>query len=50
MNDTARRQLDGLSTILNLERRSRRAESREELGFIIVNETHNLIPYRQSVF
>ena len=50
MTDTARRQLDGLSTILNLERRSRRAETREELGFIIVNETHNLIPYRQSVF
>ncbi len=50
MTDTARRQLDGLSTILNLERRARRAETREELGFIIVNETHNLIPYRQSVF
>ena len=50
MNDTTRRQLDGLSTVLNLQRRARRAETREELGFIIVNETHNLIPYRQCVF
>ncbi len=35
--------------MLNLEQRARRAEDLEELGFILVNETHNLIAYRQCI-
>lgn len=35
--------------LLRLSRRARRADSAVELGFIIANETHNLVAYRQSV-
>ncbi len=49
VSDNLQRQLEGLSILLNLERRVRRAEDLEELGFILVNETHNLIPYRQCL-
>jgi phosphotransferase system IIA component len=41
-------QLFGLGTLVQLLKRARRAESSEELGFVMVNETHALLPYRQA--
>jgi hypothetical protein len=41
-------QLFGLSTLVQLLKRARRAASAEELGFVMVNETHALLPYRQA--
>src|SRR5689334_13296544 len=41
-------QLFGLSTLVQLLKRARHAASAEELGFVMVNETHALLPYRQA--
>jgi phosphotransferase system IIA component len=41
-------QLFGLSTLVQLLKRARRAATAEELGFVMVNETHALLPYRQA--
>ena len=41
-------QVAGLATLIELERRVRRAASLAELRFIAVNETHGLVPYRQA--
>lgn len=38
-----------LARLLQLARRSREAQSLEELGFIAVNETRDLVAYRQAV-
>lgn len=37
-----------LSTLLLLSRRARQAETDRELAFLLVNETHALVPYRQA--
>src|ERR1700681_2445303 len=42
-------QLFGLGTLVQLLKRARHAETEQELAFIMVNETHNLVPYRQAV-
>jgi hypothetical protein len=42
-------QLFGLSTLVQLVKRARHAATAQELGFMMVNETHSLIPYRQAV-
>jgi len=42
-------QLFGLSTLMQLVKRARHADSELELAFIMVNETHALVPYRQAV-
>ncbi|WP_162937749.1 efflux RND transporter periplasmic adaptor subunit [Indioceanicola profundi] len=42
------RQLLRMTTLLQLEQRARRAETAEELGFAIVNETHALVAYAQA--
>lgn len=42
-------QLLRLGTLLQLARRARQAANRAELGFVMVNETHSLVPYRQAV-
>jgi multidrug resistance efflux pump len=39
---------EGLLALLQLGRRAREATSMEELGFIAVNETRALLPYRQA--
>lgn len=36
--------------LLQLGRRARTAESKEALGFVLVNETYTLVPFRQSAF
>ncbi|MET0877762.1 MAG: HlyD family efflux transporter periplasmic adaptor subunit [Tardiphaga sp.] len=41
-------QLYGLGTLVQLLKRARHAASVEELGFVMVNETHALLPYRQA--
>lgn len=41
-------QLFGLGTLVQLLGRARRAATVEELAFIMVNETHALLPYRQA--
>lgn len=38
-----------LAVLLHLGRRVRHAKTQNELGFILANETHSLVPYRQSV-
>lgn len=40
-------QLLRLSTLLQLERRARQC-SQAELGFLIVNDTHSVVPYQQA--
>lgn len=42
-------QLFGLSTLVQLTKRARNAATANELAFIMVNETHSLLPYRQAV-
>ena len=42
-------QLFALSTLVQLGKRARHAATAEELGFVMVNETHSLVPYRQAV-
>lgn len=37
-----------LAVLLDLSRRARRAGSIEELGFLLVNETHHLVAFRQA--
>jgi hypothetical protein len=38
-----------LLQLLSLMRRARQAQSADELAFLLVNDTHALVPYRQSV-
>ena len=42
--------VQSLATLLDLSRRARLAASVHELGFLLVNDTHALAPYRQSAF
>lgn len=41
-------QLFALSTLVQLVKRARHAAQPQELAFVIVNETHALLPYRQA--
>lgn len=41
-------QLYGLGTLIQLLKRARHATTSEELAFVMVNETHALLPYRQA--
>ncbi len=45
-----RKQLMSAAALIQLEARVRHAASGEALGFLIVNETHQLVPYRVSAF
>lgn len=47
--DNLKNQLLGLSTLLQLEKEVRDAACEEELGFIMVNETRQLLEYQQAV-
>lgn len=48
MGNVLENQLYGLSTLLQLVERARQARTVEELAFLMVNETHVLMPYRQA--
>lgn len=41
-------QLFALSTLVQLIKRARHAATQQELAFIMTNETHSLLPYRQA--
>jgi len=43
-------QTHALATIIQLTRRARESSSPDELRFLLVNETHALLPYRQAAF
>jgi hypothetical protein len=40
--------VQALATLLDLARRARHAGSARELGFLLVNDSHALVPYRQA--
>ena len=48
-NNELENQLLGLSTLLQLEREARSASTEQELGFVMVNETRQLLQYHQAV-
>ena len=48
MSENAENQIVGLSILVQLSRRVREAATVEEIGFIAVNESKQLLPYRQS--
>ena len=47
--DPVRRQVEGLSTLIQLEQEARKAENTTVLAFLMANETHRLTPYRQGL-
>jgi hypothetical protein len=49
MSDVLNRQLLTVTSLVQLEKRARHAATPEELGFLLVNETHSLVRYRQAV-
>lgn len=48
MSDLKDQQLAALSLLLQLGKRAREADSEAALGFVVVNETRQLLPFRQS--
>lgn len=42
------RTVQSLAVLLDLQRRARQAQGTRELGFLLVNDTHQLTPYRQA--
>ncbi|EWY39937.1 multidrug transporter [Skermanella stibiiresistens SB22] len=49
MNDILNRQLLSVTGLVQLEKRIRHAATVEEFGFLVVNETHALVRYRQAI-
>ncbi|MBT3868089.1 MAG: HlyD family efflux transporter periplasmic adaptor subunit [Gammaproteobacteria bacterium] len=49
MTELVQRQLQGLSTLVQLERQVRGAEDLAQFGFLLTNETRQLLDYRQAV-
>mgnify|MGYP000671482798 CR=1 FL=1 len=49
MTDARDRQIRGLGLINELSREARHAEDVTALGFVAVNDTHALVPYRQAL-
>ncbi|MDO9597605.1 MAG: HlyD family efflux transporter periplasmic adaptor subunit [Azoarcus sp.] len=47
-NPPASNSLQALAALLDLSRRARQAGSARELGFLLVNDSHELAPYRQA--
>ena len=48
-SNNVEQQLFALSTLVQLGKRARHAATPQELGFVMVNETHSLVPYRQAL-
>ena len=48
VNSSAPDAVQALAKLLDLSRRARHAGSARELGFLLVNDTHGLAPYRQA--
>src|SRR3954469_19670751 len=49
MNEILNRQLLSITGLVQLEKRIRHAATVEEFGFLVVNETHALVRFRQAV-
>jgi hypothetical protein len=49
MNEILNRQLLSITGLVQLEKRIRHAATVEEFGFLVVNETHALVRYRQAI-
>jgi hypothetical protein len=49
MSDILNRQLLSITGLVQLEKRVRHAATAEEFSFLVVNETHALVRYRQAV-
>src|SRR3954451_11538120 len=49
MNEILNRQLLSITGLVQLEKRIRHAATIEEFGFLVVNETHALVRFRQAV-
>jgi len=47
-SDALQRQLQAMALLSQLQRKARSAQTPEELGFVIVNETRMLLEYRQA--
>ncbi|TWB29633.1 efflux RND transporter periplasmic adaptor subunit [Nitrospirillum bahiense] len=47
--ELAGRQLFGLTTLLQLQKRARHTRTGQELGFLMVNDTFSLVRYRQAL-
>jgi len=50
MTKPPQRKSVALAVLLDLEKRARAAASVEELGFLMANDTHLAVPYRQAAF
>ncbi len=50
MSEQPSRKGVALATLLELEKRARAAEDAQALGFLMVNDTHLAIPYRQAAW
>lgn len=48
LNPPAPDTLQALAALLDLSRRARQASTARELGFLLVNDSHSLAPYRQA--
>lgn len=48
MSQALQHQIAGLALLLQLVKRAREAEDTAQLGFVVVNETRQMLPYRQS--
>jgi len=42
--------MDKVLTLLDLQKKARDAANIQELGFVLVNNTHRLLPYTQAIF
>ena len=49
MSDNLKLQVHGLSRLLSVAQQVRNAADLLEFGFLTVNETHSIVPYRQAV-
>lgn len=50
MHHPAVRTVQSLAVLLDLARRARQAASVQELAFLLVNDSHQLVPYRQAAW
>ncbi|MBF0622949.1 MAG: HlyD family efflux transporter periplasmic adaptor subunit [Magnetococcales bacterium] len=48
--DSLKRQNQGLSTLLQLQRELLQGDTADALIFIVVNDSHRLVPYRQAIY
>ena len=50
MNDVIDPRLQALSVLLQVEQEARRAETQQNLSYVFVNDTRNVLPSQQVIF